>query len=99
MISKLGLAMVVLATSGVTAADRMPKPGSYGFNWLKPDSKCKKMTEKDIASFSKCTVSTNAFGLELPSHMCKVSAHVEVVVYPDAKQCQEALETMQANGD
>jgi len=97
MISNLGFSVMLLAASGVTAADRMPPAGSYGFNWLDPESHCKKLTEKDLAPVIKCTVSTNAFGLQLSSHMCKVSAHVELIVYRTAAQCQEALETMQAN--
>lgn len=97
MISKLALSAVLIAASGVSAADGMPKPGNYGFNWLDPESQCKKLTERDLASFSKCTVSPNAFGLELRSHRCEVDARTEIIVYENAAQCQEALETMQAN--
>ena len=98
MISKLCLPVILLTASGVTAADRMPLLGSYGFNWLDPESRCKKLTELDLAPISKCTDSTNAFGLRLSSHVCRVNAHVELMVYKTAAQCQEALETMQANG-
>lgn len=99
MISKLGLLAVLIAASGISAAGAMPKPGSYGFNWLDPKSDCKKVTKQDVASFKKCTVTPNAFGLELRSHMCEVDARTEIVVYENAAQCQEALETMQANGE
>lgn len=75
----------------------LPKPGSFGFNWLDPNSSCKQLTAEDLAKVSKCTVTDSAFGLELKSHMCKVDARVELVVYETAAQCQEALETMQAN--
>ena len=98
MISKLALALILLEASVATAADRMPQPGSYGFNWLDTASHCKKLTAKDLASVSKCTASTNAFGLQLQSHACKVNKNVEFMVYKTAAQCQEALETMQANG-
>ena len=98
MISKLSLPVIVLAASAVTAADRMPPPGSYGFNWLDADSHCKKLTAKDLAPVTKCTVSTNAFGVQLKSHVCKVNSHVELMVYKTAAECKEALETMQANG-
>ena len=92
------LSVILLAASGITAADRMPPSGSYGFNWLNAESKCKKLTAKDLASVKKCTISTNAFGLQLHSHVCKVNADNELMVYKTAAQCQEALETMQANG-
>ena len=99
MVSNLAIAVLALATSGVAAAERMPKPGSYGFNWLDPThATCRKLGEKDLAK-AKCTASANAFGLEVESHACKISARVELIVYKTAAQCQQGLETMQANGD
>jgi hypothetical protein len=98
VISKLAIALILPAASVATAADRMPQPGSYGFNWLDAGSHCKKLTAKDLAAVSKCTISTNAFGLQIQSHACMVNKHVELMVYKTAAQCQEALETMQANG-
>jgi len=98
VISKLSVPLILLAASVATAADRTPQPGSYGFNWLDAGSHCKKLTAKDLAPVSKCTVSTNAFGLQLQSHACKVNKNVELMVYNTAAQCQEALETMQSNG-
>ena len=96
--SKLAFVAILLSGSVATAADRMPPPGSYGFNWLDAASHCKKLTAKDLARVSKCTLSTNAFGLELESHACKVNKTIEFMVYKTAAQCQEALETMQADG-
>ena len=98
MISKSGLCMILLAASGAASADPMPKPGSYGFNWLNAESHCKKLTEKDLSQVKTCTESSNAFGLQLHSYSCKVNAQTELMVYATAAQCQEALETMQANG-
>ena len=92
------IALLLLAASGA-AAERVPPAGSYGFNWLDPKSQCRKLTDKDLAKVAKCTVTANAFGLDLESHACRVSAHVELIVYKTAAQCQQALETMQANGD
>lgn len=97
MPSRLLLATILLAAASVTAADRMPQAGSYGFNWLDPQSRCRKMTAEDLSRFSGCTITANAFGLELESYTCKVDARTELVVYATATQCQEALETMQAN--
>jgi hypothetical protein len=100
MISKLCLSFALLAASATPAADKLPKAGSYGFNWLDPaNSECKPVTEKDIATFKECTISDNAFGIELRSHACKVDERTEIIVYANAEQCQQGLETMQANGD
>ena len=98
--TKLLLTMILLAvsTSTVGAADSRPKAGSYGFNWLDPDSQCKKLSDKDLKKAPKCTVTDNAFGLDLKSHACKIDKDVELIVYETAAQCQQALETMQANG-
>jgi len=98
VIAKLILALILVAASVATAADRMPQPGSYGFNWLDAASHCKKLTAKDLASVSKCTASTNAFGLEVESQACRVDENVELIVYRTAAQCQESIETMQSNG-
>lgn len=98
MISVNSLAIAVLAASGASATGGLPAPGSYGFNWLDAASHCQKITAKELAGISKCTVSTDAFGLQLTAHVCKINANVELMIYPTAAQCQEALETMQANG-
>ena len=95
---KLCLPVILFAASAAAATDRIPQAGGYGFNWLDAESQCKKLTDKDLASVTKCEVSTNAFGLELSSHVCKVNSHIEFVVYKTAAECKEALETMQSNG-
>ena len=100
MISKLCLSLALLAAAATPAADRLPKAGSYGFNWLDPENtSCEQLTELDLANFSECTTSNNAFGLELESHACRVDDKVEFIVYNDMAQCQEAFETMKSNGD
>jgi hypothetical protein len=100
MIAKLCLSFALLAAASTPAADALPKAGSFGFNWLDPaTSACKEVTAKEIATFKECTVSDNAFGLELRSHACKVDERTEIIVYANAEQCQQGLETMQANGD
>jgi hypothetical protein len=86
------------AATDSTAVAGMPSPGSYGFNWLDPESSCKQLGEPELAKLSTCTASENAFGLELESLACRVDEHVELIVYKTAAQCQQALETMQANG-
>ena len=98
MIAKLCLLLVLLPAPAIAAADQRPQPGSYGFNWLDAESQCKELTAKDLAAAPTCTVNNDAFGLRLQSHVCKVNAKIELMVYQTAAQCREALETMQANG-
>ena len=45
----------------------------------------------------QCAASDNAFGIDLPSKSCRVDENVELIVYDTAEQCQQGLETMQAN--
>jgi len=98
VIGKLCVLFTLFAASGVAAADSVPAPGSFGFNWLEPTSHCKQLSAKDLATVLSCKASSNAFGLQLDSLVCKVNSHVEYMVYKTAAQCQEALETMQSNG-
>ena len=97
MVMKIAIASLLLA--GAAGGAPVPKAGNYAFNWLKPDDTCKALTAKDAAKLTKCEASDNAFGLQSKSLMCKVDAKTELVVYETAAQCQEGLETMQANGD
>jgi hypothetical protein len=100
MLATLMLSLLLASSSAApAAADAMPAPGSYGFNWLKPSDQCKALDADDLASISGCEVSPHAFGLDLPSHQCKVSEGVELVVYDTQEHCQQAWETMQAHGD
>ena len=92
------LAAGMQAASGNLADPNLPPPGSHGFNWLDPDSQCRPLAEEDLARIEACTVEPNAFGLDLPSRACKIDADTELVVYDTEAQCQQALETMQANG-
>ena len=78
----------------------MPPPGSYGFNWLDPESStCRQLTDEDLAAFKKCTPGKNAFGLDIDSLACTVNAKIEMIVYSTEAQCQQGFEAMQANGD
>ena len=100
MFAKLMLSLLLLSAAA-TASDAgvKPKPGSWGFNWLDPDSPCKQITAKDLAPIKKCKTSPNAFGIDLKSHQCQLNDSVELVIYDTKEQCQQAWETMQANGD
>ena len=97
MISNLSL-LVLIGATGAMAGSHAPPAGGFGFNWLTADSHCKKLSAHDLAKASQCTVSKNAFGLPSESQLCKVDSHVEYMVYKTQAQCQQAVETMQANG-
>ena len=101
MLAKLVLSLALLAAAaadGTAGKDSLPKPGSYGFNWLAPEAaQCRAITDQDIAAMKECTDSPNAFGIDLPSKACKVDEKVELIVYDTKEHCQEGLETMQAN--
>jgi hypothetical protein len=98
MLAKLVLSLALLAAAGSSASDSLPKAGSYGFNWLDPESaECREISVKDIAAMKSCTGATNAFGIDLPSKACRVDDQVELIVYDTREHCQQGLETMQAN--
>jgi hypothetical protein len=103
--TKLALTLFLVAAAANASPAAAPKPapvpkaGHFAFNWLKPDRNCVQLTAKDVAKLHKCEATDNAFGLSTKSLMCKIDSHTELVVYETAAQCQEALETMQANGD
>jgi hypothetical protein len=92
------LPLLLLAASATHAADLLPPPGSYGFDWLDANSRCFQLTAKDRARIRTCTTSHDAFGLELEAKVCRIDARHELMVYATAAQCRLAWETMQANG-
>ena len=98
MVMKLVLSLALLAAAGSSPSGTLPKAGSYGFDWLDPENaECRALTDQDIAAIKTCTDSANAFGLDVPSKACRVDDKVELIVYETAEQCQQGLETMQAN--
>lgn len=99
-------AFAVLLTSQALAGD-FPVEGSYGFDWLQPQTtRCRRITRDDLKRFSSCEFSAqgNAFGLPSSYHKCvgfprcPRSSRSEFFIYASAQACQEALETMQSNG-
>ena len=98
MAAKTVCFLALLAATSGSAPSHAPKPGSYGFNWLAPETaECRELDAKAIATMKECTDSANAFGLDLPSKACRVSEDVELIVYATKEQCQQGLETMQAD--
>lgn len=99
MVPRPALVAMLLAVATVPAAAPMPAPGSHGFDWLDPEgAQCREITAADIATFTACEASDNGFGLALASHRCTVDEGSEYMVYATAAECEQALETMQANG-
>ena len=98
MIPKTILLIFLSASSIAAAREPIPKLGSFGFNWLNPDSRCRKLTRKDIEALPGCRVNANAFGLEGNALSCRVDRRTEWMVYETATRCRAALDTMQANG-
>ena len=86
-----------LLLAGAAATSAPPPPPAGVFNWLDDGSRCRVLTSREFAR-ARCEASDNAFGLALPSRVCRVSDRVEWMVYRSAAECREALETMQANG-
>jgi len=74
--------------------------GGFGFNWLEPDTaQCARIAAADSKRFTQCEYhASGAFGLPLAYHTCTTTRDGEYLVFKSAAQCQEALETMQANG-
>lgn len=90
------------AQAGKVQAGEVPVVGGYGFDWLQPSTtSCRRITAADRSRFRSCVFrpSGNAFGLPLPYQECTISAHSQVLIYASPALCQEAFDTMQANGD
>lgn len=95
------LMLALCAMASPAHAGEFAVIGGHAFDWKKPRAaKCKAVTAQDAAKFRKCEFApTGAFGLPLAYHTCTVGPRSEFIVLDSAAHCQEALETMQANGD
>ena len=71
--------------------------GGYGFNWLSAEPTCRKFSTAQRVALKNCTVSSDAFGLNVRSHVCRVNRRTEYMIYSSAAKCRDALKTMQAN--
>lgn len=93
------LVMFVISQTWATQPDR-PLPGSYGFDWLHPESvKCEKMTRRKLKKMQVCDTHPKggSFGLEYKYHACRIKDSVEYLIYETKAICQEAKETMDAH--
>ena len=96
-----GAALLLITNLAFSADEEFPIIGGYGFDWLKPKStRCTQITPKIAKRFKDCKYSKEyAFGLDLFAYSCKLNAHSEYILLKTKAQCQEVLETMQANGE
>ncbi|HEX6733189.1 MAG TPA: hypothetical protein VF096_00135 [Azonexus sp.] len=94
----LCLSATLVATAGLAAAET-PAAGSYGFDWLKPDSaRCVALTETVIRGFRSCEFKPDGtFGLGDPAFACRRNASSEYLVYASKATCTRNLETMRAH--
>ena len=95
-----GLSLLTLACAPVQPADtRFPILDSVGFDWLHPETaRCERITASRAENFEQCDFhETGAFGVPLAHHVCKASKGREFLLFASDADCQEALETMQAN--
>lgn len=97
----LGSALAIFATcqTWATQPDR-PLPGSYGFDWLHPESaKCEKITRRKLKKMKVCDAHPKggSFALEYSYHACRMNGSIEYLIYETKAVCQEAKETMDAN--
>lgn len=98
------LALLALFVLGAATAwgREVPVVGGYGFDWLQPTTtRCRRITAADQSHFRSCMFrpSGHAFGLAFPYQECSISAHSQMLIYASPAVCQEAFETMQANGE
>jgi hypothetical protein len=92
-------ALLLLALAPAVAAPKGPAPGSYGFDWLRPDAaKCVKLDEASLKGLPACEFKREgSFGLADPAFACRKSARSEWLVYANKAACERNLETMKAN--
>lgn len=81
------------------AAPSAPVAGSFGFDWLKPNTaRCVALPQAALDAFSSCEYRKDGtFGLRDPAFVCRKSARSEYFIYASKAVCQRNLETMQAN--
>src|SRR4029453_4187048 len=81
------------------AASTVPVVGSFGFDWLRPNSaRCEVISESLRKRFIQCEFrSTGAFGLSDPLHVCRVSDRSEYMIFETKSVCVNNLATMKAN--
>lgn len=91
------LSALLLPVAG--AAGPFPVAGGHGFDWHRPRSaRCLPVDAPRAQALQPCEFhAIGAFGLALAYHACRGGRGGEVLVFRNAAECREALETMKAN--
>jgi hypothetical protein len=72
--------------------------GKYGFDWLHPENAtCTRVSEPEIKTFKTCAPATTGSFTGKTGHVVCQRKDGEFLIYETKTQCQEELETMQAN--
>lgn len=76
-----------------------PVSSGVGFDWLDPESaQCARIADIGSNGFKACEYhESGAFGLSYAYYSCATWDGAEFLVFRSPSECQEALETMQAN--
>lgn len=96
------LAVVLAIHCGDTAQGReapFAVSSGVGFNWLDPESaRCARIGAADGKRIKMCEFrQSGAFGLPYAYYSCATGDGAQYLVFGSTSECQEALETMQAN--
>ena len=93
----LGFMLLVVSTQ-CRAAPATPAAGSFGFDWLRPESaRCHTISESLLKRFRRCEYRSGAFGLSDPLHVCRISERSEYMIFETKSACANNLATMKAN--
>jgi hypothetical protein len=81
------------------AAPPAPDAGSFGFDWLKPNTaKCVALPEAAMKDFRSCVYNADGtFGLRDPAFACRKNEKSEYLFYESKAACVRNFETMEAN--
>jgi len=93
------LACLVAFPGPCPAESGLPAIGTFGFDWLHPDSaRCEAMTGPARKRFRQCDYQTSGtFGLSDPVHVCRINERSEYLIYASKAACVRNLETMNAH--
>ena len=88
----------LLATPPAMAAERFDLAAGHGFDWTRPrGARCEALTPRRVQALPRCEFpASGAFGLDLAHYTCR-SDSGELLVFRNAGECREALETMKAH--
>ena len=93
------LASLLVAAPLAAAAATLPPAGTFGFDWLKPETtRCESVSDPLLKRFRRCERQEGAFGLVDRVYVCRVDGRSEYLVFASRTACLRNLDTMRANG-